>query len=300
MRAPRGISRVVRIFRLQTWNAFGTAMKLGSMLRGRGAPDAHRLAHPSVRQALHDADVLCMQEVWIADVVELFDALPHPHKIRDHNRWTWWPLTIAGSGLGLASRWPLGGHELRSFRARGVGVERLGRKGWLWARAVRRQQLAEVGRAIAELGSLDRPLLLCGDLNIDGLAAARAGEYAVLAELFPDLVDLGAQADEPTMCPRPELNELAHRYWSHEPVQRLDYVLYRAPRAGGVEIERVERILDQRLEGDAGPATRASDHFGLRIWMKWNDPVSSVTHASLADPGAPRGSGSTPLRGGPR
>jgi len=134
---------------------------------------------------------------------------------------------------------------------------------------VRQAQLAELREALDDLGSPERPLLVCGDWNIDGCNAVRAGEYAAAAGLFPDLEDLGAHADEPTMCPRPELNALAHRYWWREPLQRLDYVFFRAPETDWLRVAHVTRNLDQELPAHDGPATLPSDHFGLRVELAW-------------------------------
>jgi endonuclease/exonuclease/phosphatase family metal-dependent hydrolase len=225
--------------------------------------------------------------------VELFDRLEFPHKVRDENPWQWRPLTIAGSGLGLASRLPILWHEVRPFRTRGAGVDGLARKGMLLARMqwheleldlitvhlqaaagsaaarVRAAQLGEIRAAIEEIGSPDRPLLVCGDLNIDGVAANRGGEYSVVRTVLGELEDLGATADLPTMCPRPDLNALAHRYWSDEPVQRLDYFLLRPPLELPLAVRSVERVLDAPLPAHASkPATFASDHFALRVRLE--------------------------------
>lgn len=286
------MGRVVRQVTLQTWNCFGTAMDLKAVLRRRGPPDAHRLTHPAVWSELHRADVLCMQELWIPDAFELFDALEIEHKIRDSNENRLVPLSIGGSGLGIASRSPLVQSEQRWFRERGWGTDRGARKGWLHARieldtsrhraldvftthlqsglsarcrAARSRQLQELGRAIDELAGAGRPLLVCGDMNIDGLEATRDGEYDMLMEVLAGCEDLGARADLPTMCPDRSLNTLAHRYWAKEPVQRLDYLLFRPPADPWLSVDRVERFLDQQLPPHGGPATYASDHFGLRV-----------------------------------
>ncbi len=276
---------------IQTWNCFGVAMGPIGVICGRGAPDGHRLTHPDVRQQLEGVDVLCMQELWIAEAVELFEALAFEHKVRDLNDKRWVPLTIGGSGLGIASRWPMVAYQNRAFRERGWGTDRGARKGVLHARLRlaeepdrqldlftthvqagfsgqsrrrRARQLAEMGEIIDELSSPDRPLLVCGDLNIDGLARARSEDYAQVVATFSDLVDLGAAADEPTMCPEVEHNSLAHRYWSAEPLQRLDYLLYRPPSTGWLTVASVERALDRQLSPLGGPATYPSDHFAVK------------------------------------
>lgn len=282
---------VNRTLTVQTWNCFGTAMDVRAVLRRRGPPDAHRLTHPDVRQQLEGVDVLCMQELWIPDAVELFDSLSFEHKVRDSNDSRLVPLTMGGSGLGIATRWPIVAHEVRAFRERGWGTDRGARKGVLHVRVrvadaedreidiftthvqaglsrqsrVRRgRQLSELREAVDDLGAPERPVLLCGDLNIDGLSASRSAEYSRLREIFGDLEDLGADDDEPTMCPDPEINPLAHRYWSAEPLQRLDYLLYRPSHPACLAVDGVERSLDQQLSPLGGPATYPSDHFGMR------------------------------------
>lgn len=280
---------------IATFNCFGVAMDLRAVLRRRGPPDAHRLSHPIVREVLEQADVVCLQEVWIPEAVELFEALTHPHKVHDGNGWTFWPLTIAGSGLGVASRLPLVERALGTFQCGGALSDRLARKGWVHARArlreapvreldlftthlqagdgaasrrVRSCQLGELRAAIDERGAADRPALLCGDMNIDGLRGGGADEYQLLREIFPDFLDLGSPGDAPTMCPRADLNPLAHRYWSAEPNQRIDYLLYRAGAARWIEVDSAERILDEELSPVGGPATFASDHFGMAAKLR--------------------------------
>jgi len=282
-------SKVASELTVLTFNGFGVAMGPLGVIRGRGAPDGHRLSHPLVREQLERADVVCMQELWIAEAVELFESLDFEHKVRDSNESRLVPLTIGGSGLGIASRFPIVTHENRMFRERGWGTDRGARKGVLHARLRegegreldvftthvqagasrqsrrrRGRQLHELRQIVDELSAPDRPLLLCGDLNIDGLAAVRGDEYAQVVETFSDLADLGAAADEPTMCPEAAINALAHRYWSAEPLQRLDYVLFRPPSSPWLAADGVERALDDQLPPHDGPATYASDHFAVR------------------------------------
>jgi endonuclease/exonuclease/phosphatase family metal-dependent hydrolase len=283
----------VGTFALQTWNCFGTAMNAKAVLRRRGPPDARRLSHPQLWRELHQVDALCIQEVWLQDVVELFDRLEFDHKLRDDSHWEWRPLTVGGSGLGLASRNPLVRHEVHNYRTAGVGTDGWVRKGFLLARLrvsesplreldlvtthlqsnqgprmreVRARQLAELRRAVEEFGSAERPFLVCGDLNIDGLGPSREQEYASLRQVLSEFEDLGAGPDQPTLCPEPQLNALAHRYWSDEPVQRLDYVLFRPARDGWARVSSIERVLDEPLPGNGdGIPVWASDHFGLRV-----------------------------------
>lgn len=283
------------VFEIATFNSFGVAMDLKAILRRRGPPDGHRLAHPVVRERLERADLVCLQEVWIPEAVVLFEALSHEHKAHDVNGVRYFPFTIAGSGLGIASRWPVTARQARAFRCRGTHSDRFARKGWLHVRVrlgaavgreldlvtthlqagsspgavrARDRQLEELRSAVDELGSPERPFALCGDLNIDGLGPAPGEQHGRLRDLFLDFEDLGQEGDQPTMCPEREMNELAFRFWSHEPVQRIDYLLFRPPAAGWLQASAAERILDRMLPAGAGPATFASDHFGLAAELR--------------------------------
>ena len=114
-----------------SWNCFGAAQNPVAFFRWKGAPNAHRFRHPALRSALSEEDILCFQELFLGDAEELFDALPMAHKIRDHNRTLWWPLTIGGSGLGVASRHPIVESSIRAFSPPHVSSERFARKGML-------------------------------------------------------------------------------------------------------------------------------------------------------------------------
>lgn len=226
-----------------------------SFLRWSGAPDSHRFDIEEIARAIHEVDVLCVQEVFLSDAEAFFDRLTHPYKVRDPNRTSWWPVTFGGSGLGVASRFPLLDRQLRGFARPHLGSERFARKGMLYARLeigpdlqldvltthlqsgyaeaaarVRRRQLAQLRSFVDDVGSKDRAFVVCGDLNIDGLSASRArGEYAALREMLSDFVDLGADADHATFHPDPTVNALAHRFEATGPRQRIDYVLFRRP-----------------------------------------------------------------------
>jgi endonuclease/exonuclease/phosphatase family metal-dependent hydrolase len=275
-------------FTLKTWNCFGAAQHAGAFIRWRGIPDAHRLTHPEVISTVQAADVVCVQELFLTEAVSFFDALDHAHKARDHNQNTYWPLTFGGSGLGLASRFQLASRHVRGFSGPKVGFERFARKGMLHARlrvegaeldvvtthfqsgydararSVRAHQLAELRRLVDELGAEHRSFVVCGDLNIDGLAPARSGEYASLRAALPDFVDLGASGDQPTFHPDAEVNPLAHRFEAGSPPQRIDYVLFRPSRQRDLEAEDCELVLADPLPG-GGLVTFPSDHFGLRV-----------------------------------
>src|SRR5262245_47116223 len=120
-------------FALKTWNCFGAAQDARALLRWRGIPDAHRLSHPEVVAAVRSSDIVCMQELFLSEAEAFFDGLEHEHKTRDHNRNTYWPLTVGGSGLGLASRFRIVRGGLRPFDRPQAGAERFARKGMLHA-----------------------------------------------------------------------------------------------------------------------------------------------------------------------
>lgn len=274
-------------FTLQTWNCFGAAQGPISFLAWRGAPEAHRFEHPELRAVAHQADVLCVQEVFLGDAEDFFDRLEHPHKTRDPNHNTWSPFTVAGSGLGVAARYPILAADVRVFGPPQILTERFARKGVLLVRletpigpvdlltthmqsgyspkaqAIRAHQLAKLRRAVDDFGSPARPFIVAGDLNICGLSEKRAGEYAGLRDVLSDFHDLGAEADHATYHPDPSVNALAHRYEPKAPAQRVDYVFFRPPADGGIRAAHTERVLEKQLLGH-GPETFASDHFALR------------------------------------
>jgi endonuclease/exonuclease/phosphatase family metal-dependent hydrolase len=293
--APCYRERNVPEIRIQTWNCFGAAQSLRSVLAWRGVVDAHRLEHPTVKTAVHEADLVCMQEIFLGEAESFFDNLAHPHKTRDANARTFWPPTLAGSGLGIASRWPFRAQHSRPFSRPHAKSERFARKGILHvrvsesddspiaidvltthmqsgydgaARAVRERQLRELRRAIDDVGSPERAFLVCGDLNICGLAPRRSDEYAALRQALPEFVDLGAVDDAPTFHPDPLANELAHRFESLSPKQRVDYILFRPAATHGPRPATYERALLSRLDGH-GPPTFASDHFAVRVTLRW-------------------------------
>ncbi len=286
-------NRSVSSFVLQTWNCFGAAQDARGFFRWRGVPDAHRLEHPHVIERVSEADVVCLQEIFLGDAEDFFHGLGHEHKTRDHNRSTLWPLTFGGSGLGLASRFPLSESGIVPFSRPHAGPERLARKGMLHARvcvrssprveidvvtthlqagydqkarAVRERQIRELRDLVDRLGSSDRAFVVCGDLNICGLQPSRErGEYASLVAAFDGFRDLGADEDHATFDPRPEANTLAYRFEKGGPRQRIDYVLFRPPRAGRVSAERCELVLDAPITADGAAPTYPSDHFGVRV-----------------------------------
>ncbi len=177
------------------------------------------------------------------------------------------------------------------FKSRGFSWDRYARKGALYtelefdgkkvdlmtvhlqagycsaSQRARAGQLAELRLWIDELGSAERPFIICGDFNIQGLAEEReSGEYRTLVTALNGFTDLGAESDLPTYHPHPEGNPLAHAFEKQASAQRLDYIFLRpAQRATGIISSGLRRFFDQPLAslGD-GISSWASDHYGLK------------------------------------
>ena len=276
---------MVVAFSVLTWNTFGAAQGPISFLRWRGVADAYRFEHPDVKHALGEADVVCTQELYLSEAESFFDALPHASKERDHNRNSFWPLAFGGSGLGVATHGKIATHERRAFLPPHVHSERFARKGMmharveidgtvvdvvnthmqsgygLAARVIRKRQLSELRKFVLDVGRSGAPMIVCGDLNIDGLSRGGRKEYAEIAQALPDFVDLGARADDITYDT--ENNALARRHAPDEPPQRLDYMFVADPRSV-LEVDTLERVFHVALESSERPRTFASDHYAIK------------------------------------
>ena len=135
------------------------------------------------------------------------------------------------------------------------------------SRRARAGQLAELKAWVAELGAPDRPFIICGDFNIQGLAAERAaGEYGQLISALDGFTDLGAESDLQTYHPHPEGNPLAHLFEKQSSEQRLDYIFLRpAAKATQIVTSEVRRFFDRPLGSlGEGISSWASDHYGLK------------------------------------
>ena len=302
--ASRYVGRVARAtLQVGTWNCFGMGQTALHALTHFGAPSSARLLHADVIAACVAPDVLCVQELFSREAQRFFDGLAGRFDalVRDHNRVSLRTITMRGHGLGIASRRRVLSRSHHHFRARSSGWDRLARKGALHAlvllddgvlvdvltchlqagydveaQATRAAQLVEVRAIVDALGARERPFIVCGDFNIDGLAAARAhAEYRRLTSALEGFRDLGASDDLPTLDPHPERNPLAHMFNEGAPPQRLDYFFFRAARdaanaAPHLACTAVERILDRPLSTSPssllshGPREHASDHYGLR------------------------------------
>jgi endonuclease/exonuclease/phosphatase family metal-dependent hydrolase len=276
-------------FSVLTWNTFGAAQGPISFLRWRGVADAHRFDHPDVRRVAGGADVVCMQELYLHEAERFFDALSHASKHRDHNRTSLRPLAFGGSGLGVAAHGQITAHSARAFLPPHTHSERFARKGMmharvdisgtavdvvtthmqsgtgLAARVIRKRQLAELRRFTDDVGRSGAPMIVCGDLNIDGLSRGGREEYAEIARALPHFVDLGARADDVTYDT--ENNALARRHAPSEPPQRLDYMFVADPH-NVLAVEAIERELHVALESTERPRTFASDHYAIKARFK--------------------------------
>lgn len=269
--------------RIGTWNCFGQGQGFDALLALR-APHGHRFEDEAVRAGCCEVDVLCVQEILSRAAQRLFDALDTTHfvaRFRDGNR----PAldgSMRGCGLGVAARYPLESTTIRTFRSARVGWDRLARKGILYTRVridearsidlanvhlqagydpaaqrVRVAQLAHLRDVIEEIGSPERPFVVCGDFNICGLASARdASGYTALAAALDGFIDLGAASDLPTLHPHPEGNGLAYAFEPDAASQRVDYVFLRPTK--DVRCSDVTRFFDRPIESGW-----ASDHYGL-------------------------------------
>jgi endonuclease/exonuclease/phosphatase family metal-dependent hydrolase len=268
-----------------------------SAIRARRAPFADRFLHDRVLTECAAPDILCLQELLSRDAQRFFDGVGTERftsRFRDHNRPRFaGRLTMRGSGLGIGARTPLGNTTVRTLAGVPSGWDRLARKGALHtrlavpggitidlmtvhlqagydARAIgsRTAQLADLRRFIDEVGSRDRPFIVCGDFNIDGLEHARSGtQYRSLAAAFEGFEDLGAAADLPTFDPHPERNALAHALEPDADSQRIDYIFWRPARdRSRLRCQRVDLFFDQSLARPARTSAAsvwASDHYGL-------------------------------------
>ena len=228
-----------------------------------------------------------------------------PFAVRDNNKFGF--ISMRGSGLGVALRPgnndgtpALSGVEGRAkqranrflpFKSRGISWDKYARKGALYvqleygdrlfdimtvhlqagksvqARAVRAAQLNELKEWIRVFGSPDRPFIVCGDFNIQGLASERqAGEYRTLTEALAGFHDLGADSDLATYHPHPDGNPLAHAFEEQSGPMRIDYIFLKpAEKSAPIELSGFRRILDKPLANfGLGLAAWASDHYGLK------------------------------------
>lgn len=260
------------------------------------APFSERYRHADVISECASPDILCLQELLSREAQRFFDGVGlgrFTSRFRDDNRVRFGgKVTMRGCGLGIGARTPLTKTVLRTFPGSPVGWDRLARKGALYtqislpggvtvdvvtahlqagydARAigVRAMQLADLKTLIDSVGALDRPFVVCGDFNIDGLTSARGdAEYQCLAAALRGFEDLGAKGDLATFDPHPEGNGLAHAFEPDIPPQRIDYIFLR-PACGPANLSctGMARFFDKPLGQTKlqGAKSWASDHYGL-------------------------------------
>lgn len=261
------------------------------------APAAARFIDTHVITECAASDVLCIQELLSRDAQRFFDRLSLDHHVdrrRDDNRVHLGTMTVRGSGLGISTRAPLVKTAMHSFPGPSVGWDRLARKGALHAQfafggmhvdvitvhlqagydplavRVRSAQLESLRNFVDSVTSLDRPLVVCGDFNVDGLVHTRRdGEYESLVRALEGFEDLGAVDDLPTLDPHPDRNALAHAYEPGASPQRVDYIFWRPAKglgAADLRFSSIERFFDRPLERTTLPSGHrgwASDHYGL-------------------------------------
>jgi endonuclease/exonuclease/phosphatase family metal-dependent hydrolase len=285
-------------FRISTWNCFGMAQGLSAVTALR-APFSERFRHADVISECASPDILCLQELLSREAQQFFDGVGAGHftsRFRDDNRMRFrGSVTMRGSGLGIGARLPLTKTVLRTFPGAPGGWDRLARKGALYAQlsfaggvtvdlltahlqagydaraiSIRAAQLVDLRALVDSVGAPDRPFIVCGDFNIDGLAHARGGaQYQSLAGALRGFEDLGAADDLPTFDPHPGGNGLAYSLEPETAVQRLDYIFWR-PACGPIDLLCTEttRFFDRPLRQTTsrdGKTAWASDHYGLSV-----------------------------------
>ncbi len=250
----------------------------------RHAPMGHRFDDAEVRLGCCSFDVFCVQEILSQKAQRFFDELDPTHyvaRVRDDNR-PRLDFSVRGSGLGISARAGLASTFIKSFGGERVGWDRLARKGVIYAAIemdgacvldvvnvhlqagydqaasrVRLKQLEHLRTVVADVGSSERPFVVCGDFNICGLVSSRdRAEYRSLRDALESFVDLGAVDDLPTLHPHPDGNALAHAFEPGSPAQRVDYVFLRP--AGKARCTKVERFFDRPTRSGW-----ASDHYGV-------------------------------------
>lgn len=296
--------------RVSTWNCFGMGQGVTALTALR-APCAERFLHDHVVSTCAAADILCLQELLSRDAQEFFDrqcrgpegltpGRPFAARFRDDNRIAFGPpVTVRGSGLGIGARSPFTKKLMRTFSGATAGWDRFARKGALYmqiafqpgividlitvhlqagpgprAAAIRAAQLADLKALVDSVGASERPFLVCGDFNIDGLAPARTNsEYRSLRCALHDFEDLGAAADFATFDPHPRRNALAFEFEPNGLPRRIDYVFHRRAR-GPMELhfKQLDIMFDQplALRRPDGTAAWASDHYGLSAVFECN------------------------------
>src|SRR5687768_16876614 len=92
------------------------------------APFGARLRNHQVKRTLDGPQLVCIQEVMSREAEAFFDALGD-RRVRDPNGLRLRPVSLRGSGLGIAGRLPFGERTCEIFASPATGWDRLARKG---------------------------------------------------------------------------------------------------------------------------------------------------------------------------
>jgi endonuclease/exonuclease/phosphatase family metal-dependent hydrolase len=275
-------------FRVSTLNCFGMAQASMQALLKETAHAGERFEHEQFVAECVTADVLCVQELMCVRAERFFDGLPGFADLhRDHNRFEMKTATVRGTGLGIGSRRAPLSKTVHHFARPAAGWDRFARKGALHVRvplgesavdvltvhlqagddpaalAIRARQVEHLRVLVEALGDAERPFVIAGDFNIQGLSKHKNGEYARLTKALEGFDDLGAADDLPTFDPR--AHPYAREFQPEGQPLRIDYIFFRPARSGaGLRFVTTERFLDRPLRPANGkPALYASDHYGL-------------------------------------
>jgi len=292
---------VVSTLRIATFNARFLPGTRGLTRRARGL--AHR-----VRDA--DIDVLALNELFAERARRALGTAfrgSHPHAVSRFGRGG---LLRLGSGLAVFSRVPVrpGAHAGRptfaEYRARtdsdalagkGVGyVEIPGPRASLHVflthlqagyprdgerekrrkRAVRFRQIRQIRDFMVSTLSREQrgtePVLVLGDLNVDGHRSADRGEWRrmleVLARAVPTLTDAWEQG-----APDPDGGAT---FPARRPVHRFDYILWSPGTGGLVRLREVGLAAGLQPPSEPGPLVELSDHLGVQADLEWVERVA--------------------------
>ena len=261
-------------FRAVTLNVWGLPFGLARETPGRMRAIGNHF------QAL-EADLIALQEVWTADSREIL--LDAAHEAGFPQTWHR-PQNFGGSGLFLASRWPLESVIFTPFVAAGLPqrihhADFWGGKGFVQARVqtpagpircvathlhasyvepgaadeyvdVRIAQVTQMARA---LDGHEEPLILMGDLNL----REDEPEYIVLRGLtgLDDVADLTSTRSLTLPAGGPYRD-------GSESAQRIDYVMLRSGTHQKITADRLRLVFDAPPPEVSDPSGY-SDHVGL-------------------------------------
>ena len=278
-------------FNIATWNCFGMGQSIFDVITYLRAPFSKRFSNSEVISQCAEPNILCVQEILSHASQNFFDTLGKKFfssSVRDHNKFKL--VSLRGSGLGVTTRAVTLKTKLLNFKNRGISWDKYARKGALYlqleldrekkidlltvhlqagqgelSRKVRAEQLAELRRWIAELGSRERSFIVCGDFNIDALNYDQ-NEYQTLKNMLDGFIDLGQVSNLPTYHPHRVGNPLAHAFEKESPPQRIDYIFMRSDQ---LVMSDFKRLFDRPIASlGQGIRAWASDHYGLMATLE--------------------------------